>query len=99
MSADAQADRIARRIHVKGKVQGVFFRAWMVEQATELGLDGWVRNRHDGSVEAVFSGAPEAVAEMEALCRSGPPGARVADVTARDGGDVPTGGAFRILRD
>ncbi|ACB24730.1 acylphosphatase [Methylobacterium sp. PvP062] len=84
---------------VTGRVQGVSYRAWTQSEARARGLAGTVRNRDDGSVEAVFSGAPEAVAEMEALCRSGPPGARVADVTARDGGDVPTGGAFRILRD
>ena len=84
---------------VTGRVQGVSYRAWTQSEARARGLAGTVRNRDDGSVEAVFSGAPEAVAEMEALCRSGPPGALVADVTARDGGDVPTGGAFRILRD
>ena len=84
---------------VTGRVQGVSYRAWTQSEARARGLAGTVRNRDDGSVEAVFSGAPEAVAEMEALCRSGPPGAHVADVTARDGGDVPTGGAFRILRD
>jgi acylphosphatase len=84
---------------VTGRVQGVSYRAWTQSEARARGLAGTVRNCDDGSVEAVFSGAPEAVAEMEALCRSGPPGARVADVTARDGGDVPTGGAFRILRD
>ncbi|RUP21212.1 acylphosphatase [Methylobacterium sp.] len=83
---------------VTGRVQGVSYRAWTQSEARARGLAGTVRNRDDGSVEAVFSGAPEAVAEMEALCRSGPPGARVAEVTARDGGDVPTGGAFRILR-
>ena len=84
---------------VTGRVQGVSYRAWTQSEARARGLAGTVRNHDDGSVEAVFSGAPEAVAEMEALCRSGPPGARVADVIARDGGDVPTGGAFRILRD
>ena len=84
---------------VTGRVQGVSYRAWTQSEARARGLAGTVRTRDDGSAEAVFSGAPEAVAEMEALGRSGPPGARVADVTARDGGDVPTGGAFRILRD
>ena len=84
---------------VTGRVQGVSYRAWTQSEARARGLTGPVRNRDDGSVEAGFSGAPEAVAEMEALCRSGPPGARVADVAARDGGDVPTGGAFQILHD
>ncbi|MEE7506240.1 acylphosphatase [Methylobacterium sp. C33D] len=84
---------------VTGRVQGVSYRAWTQFEARARGLSGSVRNRDDGSVEAVFSGPPEAVAEMEALCRSGPPGARVDDVAARDGGDVPTAGAFRILHD
>jgi len=84
---------------VTGRVQGVSYRAWTQSEARARGLAGSVRNRDDGTVEAVFSGAPEAVAEMAALCRSGPPGARVTDVAARDGGDVPRGGEFRILRD
>jgi acylphosphatase len=70
-------DRIARRIHVKGRVQGVWFRAWAVEQATELGLDGWVRNRQDGSVEAVAVGPAARVEEMIARCHRGSPASRV----------------------
>jgi len=64
MSGGETPDRIARRMHVKGKVQGVWFRAWTIEQASELGLDGWVRNRHDGSVEAVAAGAPDRIDEL-----------------------------------
>ena len=45
-------------------MQGVYYRAWTYETATSLGLDGWVRNREDGSVEAVFSGSPDVMAEM-----------------------------------
>ncbi|MEE7469985.1 acylphosphatase [Methylobacterium oryzae] len=67
---------------VTGRVQGVSYRAWTQSEARARGLAGSVRNREDGSVEAVFSGAPEAVAEMEALCRSGPPGARSAQERA-----------------
>lgn len=77
-------DRIARRIHVKGKVQGVFFRAWTVEQATGLGLDGWVRNRHDGSVEAVAAGPADKVEELIARCRRGSPASKVEAVTVED---------------
>ncbi|SDA18761.1 acylphosphatase [Methylobacterium sp. UNC378MF] len=84
---------------VTGRVQGVSYRAWAQAEARARNLSGSVRNRDDGAVEAVFSGAPDAVAEMEALCRSGPPGARVTDVVVRAGGDVPDGGEFRILRD
>jgi acylphosphatase len=76
-AADQGQDRIARRIHVKGKVQGVWFRAWTIEQATELGLDGWVRNRHDGSVEAVAVGTPDQVEQLIERCRQGSPASRV----------------------
>jgi acylphosphatase len=61
-------------------VQGVFFRACTCERARALGVAGWVRNRPDGSVEAVFEGTPDAVEAAVAFCRSGPPGARVLDV-------------------
>ncbi len=68
------------RVVVSGRVQGVWYRGWTVDEALARGLDGWVRNRRDGGVEAVFQGAPEAVAEMVAACRRGPPLARVAAV-------------------
>ncbi len=68
------------RVVVSGRVQGVWFRAWTTEKAQALGLDGWVRNRRDGSVEAVFSGDETAVDEMVVACGKGPPLARVADV-------------------
>lgn len=71
---------IRRRLVVTGKVQNVFFRDWFVEQAGALGLDGWVRNRADGSVEAVVRGAPELVETMVAHARRGSPASRVADV-------------------
>ncbi|WP_016744480.1 acylphosphatase [Rhizorhabdus wittichii] len=81
MSGADRPDRIARRIHVKGKVQGVWFRAWTVEQAAELGLDGWVRNR---SVEAVAAGPADRVEEMIARCRRGSPASRVDAVDVED---------------
>ncbi|MHA3791231.1 acylphosphatase [Sphingomonas sp. YL-JM2C] len=84
MSGADRPDRIARRIHVKGKVQGVWFRAWTVEQAAELGLDGWVRNRADGSVEAVAAGPADRVEEMIARCRRGSPASRVDAVDVED---------------
>ncbi|KAL6336469.1 hypothetical protein AAG906_018424 [Vitis piasezkii] len=65
------------RVVVKGRVQGVFYRNWTIENATQLGLKGWVRNRRDGSVEALFSGTPDSVQEMEQRCRRGPPDAMV----------------------
>ena len=72
--------RAAVRIRIEGRVQGVGFRYWVMEQALALGLDGWVRNRYDGAVEAVFSGPAEAVAEMVRRCHEGPAFARVARV-------------------
>ncbi|KAF5195783.1 Acylphosphatase [Thalictrum thalictroides] len=65
------------RVMIKGRVQGVFYRNWTVENATGLGLKGWVRNRRDGSVEALFSGDPKSIDEMELRCRRGPPEAVV----------------------
>lgn len=76
--------RIARRIHVRGQVQGVWFRAWTVEQAAELGLDGWVRNRQDGSVEAVAAGSAGKVEELIARCHRGSPAARVEAVIVEE---------------
>lgn len=72
---------IRRRLVVTGKVQNVFYRAWFTERATVLGLDGWVRNRVDGAVEAVVQGPPEMVEQLVALAREGSPASRVADVT------------------
>lgn len=69
--------RIARRVRISGKVQGVWFWAWTVEQASALGLDGWVRNRLDGSVEAVVSGAPATVEAFVERCHDGSPASRV----------------------
>ncbi|KAJ9181544.1 hypothetical protein P3X46_009665 [Hevea brasiliensis] len=65
------------RAVIKGRVQGVFYRDWTVENATQLGLKGWVRNRRDGSVEALLSGDSDKVQEMEQRCRRGPPDAMV----------------------
>ncbi len=65
------------RVRIEGRVQGIGFRYWVMDRATLLGLDGWVRNRMDGSVEAVFAGAADAVAEMVRRCHDGPSFARV----------------------
>jgi acylphosphatase len=72
-----------RHVTVRGRVQGVGYRAWVEHEALRRGLDGWVRNRRDGNVEAVFAGRPDAVAAMVAACRRGPPSARVEGVAAR----------------
>lgn len=81
---------------VAGRVQGVGYRAWTLREASRLGLDGRVRNRSDGAVEAVFRGAPDAVAAMLEACRHGPPGARVDGLTVTEGGPVHLAPGFRI---
>jgi acylphosphatase len=68
------------RVMIRGRVQGVGYRAWVEHQARARGLEGWVRNRTDGSVEALFSGPQDVVAAMVASCRRGPSSARVAAV-------------------
>jgi acylphosphatase len=90
---ETPADTISVRVAVIGRVQGVWFRAWTVEQANRLGLKGWVRNRADGAVEAVFSGPRARVDDMVAACRRGPPAARVDDVTIEPC-DQPGGAGF-----
>jgi acylphosphatase len=66
-----------RRVVVHGRVQGVWFRGSTVERAREVGVNGWVRNRPDGTVEAVFEGSAAQVTEMVEYCREGPRWARV----------------------
>jgi acylphosphatase len=70
------------RLRIIGNVQGVGYRVWATRTASGLGLRGWVRNRLDGSVEALATGAPEQIAVLIEACRRGPYGARVAGVTA-----------------
>ena len=85
---------IRRRLVVTGRVQNVFYRDWFVEQATALGLDGWVRNRADNSVEAVVQGAPDMVEAIVARARQGSPASRVADVVASDDAPAETLAGF-----
>jgi acylphosphatase len=73
-------EELALRLRVHGRVQGVCYRVWTVEQARELGLAGWVRNRVDGTVEVGVRGPEAAVREMVSRCRRGPPAARVSVV-------------------
>jgi acylphosphatase len=65
---------------VSGRVQGVGYRYWMQQEAVDLGLSGWVRNRADGSVEMVVSGEGDAIAAMISRCHTGPAGASVNDI-------------------
>ena len=74
--------RAILQVMIRGRVQGVGYRAWVEHTASTCGLEGWVRNRRDGSVEALFAGTPKHVADMVALCRHGPPSAKVDNVTS-----------------
>ena len=83
---------MVRRLLVHGRVQGVWYRGWTVDQAEALGLDGWVRNRRDGSVEILVSGADGAIEKLIALCRQGPSAARVERVEVTESDEtVPDG--------
>jgi acylphosphatase len=88
----AMSDTTTIRVRITGRVQGVWYRGWTVDHARRLGLSGWVRNRRDGSVEAVFAGPEEAVRAMIELCRQGPPAALVHDVAEQTENEpVPPG--------
>ncbi len=91
------ADRLSLRVTIEGRVQGVWFRGWTVEQARTRRLDGWVRNRSDGCVEALFSGPPDAVAAMVQACRRGPPAAHVTDLRTEPA-EAPSEPGFVSLR-
>jgi acylphosphatase len=71
---------VAQRFEITGRVQGVGFRYSMQSEATRLGVRGWVRNRRDGSVEALAQGSDEAVAALAEWARRGPAGAHVAEL-------------------
>lgn len=79
----------AVRVLIEGRVQGVWYRGWTVEEATRRGLQGWVRNLSDGRVEAVFSGDEAKVDSMIQACRAGPPAANVRSVSAEPYLDDP----------
>ncbi len=86
-----------RRVHVlvSGRVQGVFYRSTCAEIARKAGLAGWVRNRPDGRVEAVFQGASDVVERMLTWCREGPPLAVVTSVEVTEEAERPEPG-FRV---
>ena len=94
---EERGERIRRRAIVRGRVQGVAFRATTREAARRAGVDGWVRNLADGGVEAVFEGDPDAVSALLAFCREGPAWAEVSDVEVID--EAPQGDhGFEIRR-
>jgi acylphosphatase len=83
-----------RHVMIRGRVQGVGYRYWVEQKAMARSLEGWVRNRRDGSVEAVFAGPADAVSGMIALCRRGPASARV-DAVAEEPADTDALGLRR----
>lgn len=85
---------ISRRLRIRGRVQGVGYRYALCEVAERRGLAGWVRNRTDGSVEALVQGAADAVAEVIAWARRGPPAARVEEVHVEAADDEPPHAGF-----
>jgi acylphosphatase len=76
---------VMRHVIIRGTVQGVGYRAWTEYTALERGVQGWVRNRRDGAVEALFVGPQEAVAAMIEACSHGPRGSRVNAIDQREG--------------
>jgi acylphosphatase len=96
MSGDA-SPLLTLAVRVTGRVQGVWYRGWTKDEATERGLSGWVRNLPDGSVRALVHGPEPAVRAMVEAMRRGPPAARVDAVEVAPGNPPGTGG-FRVLR-
>lgn len=81
---------LSKKIHIFGHVQGVFFRASLSREANKHAITGWVRNRRDGSLEALLQGEAEALESLIEWARHGPPGARVDRIEISDGyGDYP----------
>jgi acylphosphatase len=79
--------RRAVRLLIEGRVQGVGFRWWTVQEARALGLEGWVRNLRDGRVEVLAIGEDRALDRLTAACAGGPPGAQVSTVEPTDTDD------------
>lgn len=77
-------ERVIRHATIRGRVQGVGYRDWTRYVARERGVEGWVRNRKDGSVEAVFAGVREAVAGMLLACHRGPPNSVIEAIDERE---------------
>lgn len=87
---------VTRKIRVRGRVQGVGFRAALRREARRLGVDGWVRNRADGSVEALLQGPEDVVDRLTAWARRGPPGAAVSELIATEADAHGPGGGFEL---
>ena len=92
MSADSKPIRAV----VRGRVQGVSYRAWTKKQAEKHGVAGWVRNRPDRTVEALFTGSPEAVEALLTACRRGPFAARVDGIEVSEEAEPAALAGFEI---
>ena len=88
---------VTRLVQISGRVQGVGFRYSMQQEATRLGLTGWVRNRRDGSVEALVQGSDGSVAALVAWARRGPAGASVAELRVASAEPQPALAGFEQL--
>jgi acylphosphatase len=96
--------RVIRHLTVRGRVQGVGYRAFIEREAVKRGVEGWARNRKDGSVEAVLAGSSDTVEAVIEACRRGPFNARVDAIDQRDGTEEEfklrhAGELFSVLRD
>jgi acylphosphatase len=87
-----------KQLHIKGKVQGVFYRASAKEMADKIGLKGWIRNKKDGSVEACITGSEESVENFIVWCKKGPKGAIVTAVDIVDKESPEHFDSFTIMR-
>lgn len=90
----SEYQHVAVRVIISGRVQGVWYRNWTIGEATARGLDGWVRNRRDGTVEALFSGAGTVIRDMIAACHDGPPLAKVLSVEEHAESALRSGSGF-----
>lgn len=83
------------RLRIKGRVQGVGYREWAIEEATARGLSGWIRNRSDGSVEMLIAGPDETIKDMLGACTQGPPAAQVHNIDIHNETEPPPAGFAR----
>jgi acylphosphatase len=88
--------RMAIRLRIHGRVQGVWYRGWLVEEAVARSVDGWARNRADGTVEAVLAGEPGAVRSLIERCREGPRLARVQRIDEAPVEETPAPGFVQL---
>ena len=95
--SETKAARVRLRLVVRGRVQGVWFRGWTREQARALGVEGFARNLHDGSVEVVVQGPREAAEALVEACRKGPASARVDAVNSVEAAPGDDLAGFRVL--